>query len=412
MGFFSKVKEQATANAVENAKRVLGNESEKLSRDIDAKTMRVNDLASQVKAKEEELSSLLAQIEGVNEMVEYGVTAPKFDFTNIDEYKIELTKCRDEQKKILRGLTEKANQTTWVVNDSKAKGKKMVKDITKLIMRAYNGECDDLVRKVSAKNVDAYMEKADKSAQAISKLGTVIGLEVPQSYIALKKKEILLAYEYALKKEEEKERVRELRAQEREAAKAAKEMEAEKKKLEKEKRHHDQALADIVKRLASASDDERSELMAKKDELEAAIADVDRAIEDVDYRAANQRAGYVYVISNIGSFGEGVYKIGMTRRLEPMDRVRELGDASVPFNFDVHALIFTEDAPGLETALHHAFEDRRVNKVNSRREFFRVSLDEVKHCVHENFDGTAEFFDIPDAAQYRETLAMDAALEN
>ena len=126
-------------------------------------------------------------------------------------------------------------------------------------------------------------------------------------------------------------------------------------------------------------------------------------MKDIDYREANKKAGYVYIISNIGSFGENVYKIGMTRRLNPMDRVDELGDASVPFKFDVHALIFSDDAPKLESALHHAFESKKVNMINGRREFFRVTLDETKNVVNENYDKTVDFIMIPKAEQYRET---------
>ena len=141
-------------------------------------------------------------------------------------------------------------------------------------------------------------------------------------------------------------------------------------------------------------------------ELSENLSEVDTGIADVDYREANQKAGYVYVISNIGSFGEGIYKIGMTRRLDPMERVKELGDASVPFEFDVHALIFTDDAPGLEAALHREFSDRRVNMVNNRREFFRVSLEEIEQVVMANYDKTVEFTEAPDAAQYRTSEAM------
>ena len=132
----------------------------------------------------------------------------------------------------------------------------------------------------------------------------------------------------------------------------------------------------------------------------------ERNLRDIDYREANKRAGYVYVISNIGSFGENVYKIGMTRRLEPLDRINELGDASVPFNFDVHAMIFSDDAPALEAALHRAFDDRKLNMINTRREFFNVTLDEIKDVVKKNFDKTVEFKAIPEAEQYRETLML------
>ncbi|MBQ7916373.1 MAG: GIY-YIG nuclease family protein, partial [Firmicutes bacterium] len=127
--------------------------------------------------------------------------------------------------------------------------------------------------------------------------------------------------------------------------------------------------------------------------------------KNVDYREANKRAGYVYVISNIGAFGDDVYKIGMTRRLDPMERIDELGDASVPFDYDVHALIFSDDAPALESALHNAFEANKVNKINSRREFFKISLNEIKAVVAKNFDKTVEWIDVPEAEQYRLSIA-------
>lgn len=128
--------------------------------------------------------------------------------------------------------------------------------------------------------------------------------------------------------------------------------------------------------------------------------------ENVLQRELNTRAGYVYIISNIGSFGKDIYKIGMTRRLEPMDRVKELGSASVPFEFDVHAMIFSEDAPKLENQLHHHFKEFEVNKVNPRKEFFKVSLREIEKVVLENYNGTVTFTEIAKAEQYRRSLAL------
>ena len=157
-------------------------------------------------------------------------------------------------------------------------------------------------------------------------------------------------------------------------------------------------------------DHENAELIKKKKEIENQLVEIEKALQNIDYREANQRAGYVYIISNIGAFGENIYKIGMTRRLDPQDRVDELGDASVPFNFDVHAMIFSDDAPALENALHHAFEDRKVNMVNQRREFFNVTLDEIKDVVKKNFDKTVEFIDIPDAEQYRVSQKMKGTI--
>lgn len=170
--------------------------------------------------------------------------------------------------------------------------------------------------------------------------------------------------------------------------------------------HYQNALQRINAQLEAASDVDRAAIEEKKAELMAQLDKIDKEFADVDYREANQRAGYVYVISNIGAFGENVYKIGMTRRLDPQDRVDELGDASVPFNFDVHAMIFSNDAPKLEAALHNAFADRKLNFVNQRREFFNVSLDEIKQVIKDNYDKSVEFVELAPAEQYRESLKL------
>ena len=212
--------------------------------------------------------------------------------------------------------------------------------------------------------------------------------------------------EYQTQKQHEKEEKAELRAQQREEARLQKELKEQRKNIDKERKHYEQALSNINHQISTASDDNIEDLNQKKEEIIQSLSEIDTKIKDIDYREANQKAGYVYVISNIGSFGEGIYKIGMTRRLNPQDRVDELGDASVPFKFDVHAMIFSEDAPALEAALHRAFEDRKLNLVNQRREFFRVSLDEIKDVVKNNFDKTVEFVDVPDADQYRISLKL------
>lgn len=231
-----------------------------------------------------------------------------------------------------------------------------------------------------------------------------MSLYITSKYINSKIDELHLAFEYQQKKQEEKEAQKAARAELREAARLQKEIEAQRKKIEKEQTHYQTAYEKLLKQLEQTPDD--SDLLSKKSELENQLLDIDKAIKDIDYREANQRAGYVYVISNIGAFGENVYKIGMTRRLDPQDRVDELGDASVPFNFDVHAMIFSDDAPALETALHKAFENRKLNMVNTRREFFNVTLDEIKDVVRKNFDKTVEFIDIPDAEQFRVSQKM------
>ena len=217
-------------------------------------------------------------------------------------------------------------------------------------------------------------------------------------------KELRLAFEFQTKKQQEKEELKAARAEQREQAKIQKELEEQRRKIEKEQTHYQTAFEKLQMQLELNPDN--PDLLLKKAELESQLSEIDKALNDVDYRQANMRAGYVYIISNIGAFGENVYKIGMTRRLEPQERIDELGDASVPFNFDVHAMIFSDDAPALEAALHRAFENRKLNMVNQRREFFNVTLDEIKEVVKKNFDKTVEFIDVPDAEQYRISMRM------
>lgn len=335
---------------------------------------------------------------------EFGLYEPYFDFANALDYKEELAKIRSKQKELIKNKTAVSGATEWTVNGSASKGKKMVSDTQKLLLRAFNTECDELVAKVKYTNFDASLNKIYKSAEAISKLGTIMHISINSNYLDLKIKELRLAFEYQQKKQEEKEAQKAARAEMREAARLQKEIEAQRKKIEKEQTHYQTAYDHLLHQIEQNPDN--ADLLKKKDELENQLNDIDKAMKDIDYREANQRAGYVYVISNIGAFGPNVYKIGMTRRLDPQDRVDELGDASVPFNFDVHAMIFSDDAPALEAALHRAFEDRKLNMVNTRREFFNVTLDEIKEVVMKNFDKTVEFIDIPDAEQYRISQKM------
>ena len=365
---------------------------------------------SELEAKVKDLSDQIINLEEEYLMQEFGIYEPRYDFMTVDEYKAEIDRTKAKQKGIAKQMNEDAKETTWKVNGSASEGRKMVSDLTKLLLRAFNGDCDEIIRKVKFSNIEASAKAIEKSAQTITKLGRIVGVGIPDSLVNERKKEAYLAFEYAKFKEEEKERLRALKEQEREAKKLEKEIEAERKKLEKEHQQYSKALADIIAKIETADPEDLEALEAKKAELEVNLEEVAKAVADVDYREANQKAGYVYIISNIGSFGENVYKIGMTRRLDPMERVKELGDASVPFDFDVHALIFSDDAPGLEAALHHEFEKRKLNLVNHRREFFKCSLEEIKAAILANYDQTVEFVAIPDAEQYRISEKMRAEM--
>ncbi len=335
---------------------------------------------------------------------EFGLYTPQFDFASALDYKEELANIRTLQKDLIKNKTAVTGAKDWTVNGDKAKGQKMVSDTQKLLLRAFNTECDEIISKVKYTNFDASLNRIHKSAETISELGTIVSISITPKYLDAKVKELRLAFEYQQKKQEEKEAAKAAREEQREQAKIQRELEEQQRKIEKEQTHYQTAYEKIMSQLEQKPDD--LDLLNKKSELEDKLSDIDKALTDIDYRQANMKAGYVYVISNIGAFGENVYKIGMTRRLDPQERVDELGDASVPFRFDVHAMIFSDDAPALETALHHAFEDKKLNMVNQRREFFNVTLDEIKKVVQENYDKTVEFVDIPDAEQYRISKKM------
>lgn len=366
---------------------------ERLEKEIDKRTSKIDALKKEAIFFEDAIT-----------FQEFGLYTPRYDFVTSEEYKEELDRIRDAQKKLIKNDKAIIGATTWTVNGSKSKGNKMIADMKKLFLRAFNSDCEDVISKVKYNNFDMSLKKIRQSANSIEKLGKSMSLQITQKYIDWKEEELTLAFEYQQKKQEEKEAQKAARAEMREAARLQKEIEAQRKKIEKEQTHYQTAYEKLLKQLEE--DPDNSDLLAKKSELENQLNDIDRAIKDIDYREANQRAGYVYIISNIGAFGENVYKIGMTRRLDPQDRVDELGDASVPFNFDVHAMIFSDDAPALEAALHKAFEDRKLNMVNTRREFFNVTLDEIKEVVKENFDKTVEFVDVPDAEQFRVSQKM------
>lgn len=374
----------------------------------------VSELESRKEDLEKEISNLSSSIDSMKKKAiffedaityqEFGLYTPRYSFITSEEYKKELDRVRADQKAMIKNDTAIAGSKTWTVDGSKSKGNKMIKDMKKLFLRAFNSDCEDTISKVKYSNYDMSLKKIYQSAESIQKLGTMMSLSITPQYINSKVDELRIAFEYQQKKQEEKEAQKAARAEMREAARLQKEIEAQRKKIEKEQTHYQTAYEKLLKQLES--DPNNDDLLQKKSEIESQLVDIDKAIKDIDYREANQRAGYVYIISNIGAFGENVYKIGMTRRLDPQDRIDELGDASVPFNFDVHAMIFSDDAPALESALHKAFENRKLNMVNTRREFFNVTLDEIKEVIKKNFDKTVEFADIPDAEQYRISQKM------
>lgn len=280
------------------------------------------------------------------------------------------------------------------------------KRIVRQMLRTFNAECDNIMMNISLKSIDKVRSQIQKSFDTINTIYTN-GNWLDHSLLELKLQQATLIYTYELKYQQEKDIQRAIKEQMLEEAKAQREIEEQKKKIEKDLQQHLGEVNRIMKYMQKTQIDAEKQLyMDKIKELEEKIKVLQSDKETVLEREANAKAGFVYIISNIGSFGENIYKIGMTRRLEPMDRIHELSSASVPFEFDVHAMIFSSDAPELETTLHRHFANNAVNKVNPRKEFYNVDIDEIERVVKENYNDTVQFTKIPIAAEYRQSLNL------
>lgn len=290
----------------------------------------------------------------------------------------------------VRGAIEMSN--TFTFDNSLAKGQKMSSDLGKLMLRAYNAEVDNSLRSLRVGNVVTAKRRIEASRAAIAKLGGMMQMRISDAFHALRLEEAELTADYLMKKQEEREAALEERARLREERKVAAELAEERERLDKERSHMLNALEAL--RSSGSSDPD----------LERRLAELDEAIAQNDYRAANIRAGYVYVISNRGAFGADVVKIGLTRRLEPLDRVNELGGASVPFRFDVHGLFFSEDAVTLEAELHQHFAAQRLNHANARKEFFFASPSEVHSVLSSKVGSLLEFTDDAESTEYLQSV--------
>ncbi|GLU53653.1 chromosome segregation ATPase [Dyadobacter frigoris] len=339
------------------------------------------------------------------DLIEYGIYEPVYDFEKSDEYREEQKRVIEQQKILIKNDQAVVCSADWTVEGSAAKGVVVISRFKKLMLRAFNGETSAFVSKVKWNNVNQMKQRIAKSYEDINKLGEGFKVSLTLSYLRLKEQELALEYEYQAKKQQEKEKMKAIQDELREEEKARREFEQAQKEAEKQEALFTKALEKARKEMGLATgptyDALNDQIQLLEIELAAAREKKERALS----MAQQTKRGHVYVISNIGSFGENVFKIGMTRRLEPEDRVRELGDASVPFKFDVHAMIYSDEARTLEYELHKAFSDKKVNMLNYRREFFNVTLQEIEDKVNAlGFEG--EFTSVAEAMEFRETLAM------
>lgn len=339
------------------------------------------------------------------DLIEFGIYEPVYDFERSDDYRDEQNKIIQIQKEMISDDSAATCNTNWTVEGSEAKGRAVVKVYKKLMLRAFNGECDVLISKVKWNNVNQMKERMQKLFDAVNKLGEGFQVYINYQYLDLKQKELILEYEYQSKRQQEKEEMRAFQEELREEEKAKREFEQAQREAEKEEVAYQKALEKARKEFETSTGENHNKLQAQIDKLEQELKEAQEKKERAISMAQQTKRGHVYIISNIGSFGENVYKIGMTRRLEPIDRVKELGDASVPFQFDIHAMIYSDEAPTLENELHKAFTNKKVNMLNYRKEFFNITLDEIEQKVNE-IGLEAEFSRLPEAMEYRETLAI------
>jgi len=326
-------------------------------------------------------------------LADVGIYQYRHPLASAAQYKDALREIQEQIREHITGRHAIEASDRFVYNNSLAQGRRMVADFSKLMLRAYNAEAENCVRTVRAGSVTAAVQRLERAVTAIARLGTFMEMRVSADYHDMRVREIELTGDFLIKVQEEREAERAAREELREQRKAAAELQAEHDRLEKEREHYQNALNAIQTHGGDAQ------------QVLERLGQIDEALTQNDYRIANIRAGYVYVISNLGAFGPDVVKIGMTRRLDPMDRVRELGDASVPFPFDVHMIHFSNDAVGVESQLHQAFSEARINQVNLRREFFRATPRQVREILLAQVGNVLEFTDEPEAAQYRQSQA-------
>lgn len=369
-----------------------------LNQEYSGALVKYNELKSEVALYEEKLDD-----------ISFGLYEPHFQFQASTEYRLALENLRSQAKALVKTGQATSAPREMMVGGSRREGERLSKLMTKTLLRSFNGECEGFLADVAWNNVTKIVERVRKSYTQVNTLGETLRISILPDYLELKLNEVRLAYEYEQKKHQEQEEMRAAREKVREEAKAQEEIETAKEEAESAEALYQRLLEQARQEATAATGAQLQELTDQVATFEAKLDEARKKKEKAISRAQLTKSGFVYVISNIGAFGEGVFKIGLTRRIEPLERIAELSGASVPFPFDLHAMMFSMDAPALETALHRHFEERKLNLVNNRKEFFHgVELSEIEAVVKDK-GLSAQFVEYPEAREYRETLAKRAA---
>ena len=360
----------------------------------------IEKVRSAYKEKRQVYERLLEQVAVFDEQIsfaEFGVYQPHFEFGDSERYKEAIKAVREEQKAMVKAKAAVDVHTEWTVEGSKAKGRTMANRAVRLALRAFNAEADAAIANTRWNNAEAMIRRVKNARTQIDKSNASLNIEITRRYLELKIRELRLTHEYREQLKVE----RDERAEEARLKREEQRLEKEAEEARREEAKYEAMLANARAEVGAVTSEEQA---AKIAELERQLAEAHEKTERAQAMAERTKTGFVYIVSNVGSFGEDVVKIGLTRRLDPEDRVRELGDASVPFTFDTHAMIYSAEAPALEAALHAEFDDRRINAANMRKEFFRATLEEVEGAVR-RLAPDAEFHRDIEAQEFRETMA-------
>ncbi len=373
----------------------------------------LDELTARIEKGELDIEELMGDLDLYSRLDEFTAHGhfemPKYLYETSTRFAEEIKDVRQQQKDMIKDKTAIMFPESTVISNDKSFNNTILNGQVKLMLTAFNIECDFLIGKVSPSSFGRTLERIEKLANTLEKSAATLECGFNIDYIELKFEECKLQYQHTLKKQEEVVEQKLIKEQIREEQRAIKEFEKAIADAEKEEKMYRNLLEKAKRELANSTEQERSEMELRIAMLEQQLAEAEAKEERAKSMAEQTRKGHVYVISNIGSFGEDIYKIGLTRRLEPMDRVKELGDASVPFPFDVHAMIYTDDAPALEAALHREFNSKRVNAVNLRKEFFNVDLTSIQEAVEKIAGIEAEFKMTALAEDYYESLRLTEA---
>lgn len=377
------------------------NKDKKLEKSINKLEKKKTELKEEISELKKEIKSLKSEdLSLYTEKIVFDT----FETFSSNELKDKLSLLKLEQKQLIQD--DKAIKSI----EANYTDKSVERNNKKQLLSCFEAECNNAFQNLKFSNIDKTRDKIVKVFNNLNNIFKTDDINLSSKFLDLKLKELDFLIEIEKKQQEEKETQKAIREQLLEEEKVRKEIEKEKAKIDKEEKQFNNEVSKMISYLQKANNDIEKQIYADKiKELEEKIKLLEKDKENVLQRETNTRAGFVYIISNIGSFGENVFKIGMTRRLDPMDRISELISASVPFPFDVHALIFSDDAPSLENSLHKYFENKSINKINLKKEFFKIDINELKEYILSNLGLSINFIDVPEAEQYRESLKI---LEN